>query len=125
MVKSVVTIIITVIFLTVGAIFEQTYILKEFEEFSIITKTMIVKAENETATEEDIINLQKNWEEKKRYLHAFIPHNEIKEIGLWISEAIAFTKYENYEELTDKLKVLYDLSIQVPNQFLVRFENIF
>ena len=125
MVKSVVTIIITVIFLTVGAIFEQTYILKEFEEFSIITKTMIVKAENETATEEDIINLQKNWEEKKRYLHAFIPHNEIKEIGLWISEAIAFTKYENYEELTDKLKVLYDLSVQVPNQFLVRFENIF
>jgi len=86
---------------------------------------MIEKAENETATEEDMINLQKNWEEKKRYLHAFIPHNEIKEIGLWLSEAIAFTKYENYEELTDKLKVLYDLSIQVPKQFLVRFENIF
>ena len=60
MVKSVITIIVTVILLTAGAIFEQTYILKEFKEFSAITKTMIEKAENETATEEDMINLQKN-----------------------------------------------------------------
>ena len=125
MVKSIITIIISLLILTGGAIFEQTYILNEFKEFSIATLSLKEKAELETATTEETVKLQQDWENKKRILHAFIPHSEIKEIGLWLSEAVEFSEYQNYEELADKLKVIYDLSLQIPQSFRVKFENIF
>ena len=125
MVKSIITILISMLILTGGAIFEQTYILNEFNDFSVATLALKEKAELETATTKETIGLQQKWEQKKRVLHAFIPHSEIKEIGLWLSEAVEFCQYQNYEELADKLKVIYDLSLQIPQSFRVKFENIF
>ena len=125
MLKTIITIAIAFAILIGGTIYEQTVVLRQFDELSVEVKTCIEKAEVGTITTKDVYQLQENWEDKKKYLHAFLPHNEIKEIGLWISEAISYTIYNNEEELVDKLQVLYDLSIQVPENFKIRLNNIF
>lgn len=124
MVKSIISIIISVLILVAGALYEQTVVLKQFNEFETTVTDLIKKSEEENVTVEEVKNMQKDWRDKKRFLHIFIPHNEIKEIELWISEAISFAEYENYEELTDKLKVLKDLSKEIPKTFLIRPDNI-
>ena len=110
--------------LVAGALYEQTVVLKQFNEFEATVTDLIKKSEEENITVEEVKNMQKDWRDKKRFLHIFIPHNEIKEVELWISEAISFAEYENYEELTDKLKVLKDLSKEIPKTFLIRPDNI-
>lgn len=124
MVKSIITIAVAVAILIGGTIFEQSVVLNQFEEFSCVTCELKEKAEKGEATVDDMLNLQENWHNKKKFLHMFIPHNELKEVELWISEAISFAKYDNKEELVDKLRVLCDLSKEIPKTFLIRLDNI-
>ena len=100
---------------------DKKYLFSLEERFALCKAAF---AEEENITVEEVKNMQKDWRDKKRFLHIFIPHNEIKEVELWISEAISFAEYENYEELTDKLKVLKDLSKEIPKTFLIRPDNI-
>ena len=110
--------------LVAGTIYEQTVVLRQFNEFNSQVTTLIEKSQNEEITIEEVKDMQTSWRSKKKFLHVFIPHNDIKEIDLWISESISFCEYKNYEELTDKLKVLKDLSNEIPKTFLIRPDNI-
>ena len=125
MLKTIITIILSCAILIGGTIYEQTVVLKQFNDLASEVKTCIEMAETDTLATEDVLALQTNWEKKKKHLHAFLPHSEIKEIGLWISEAISYTEYCNEEELVDKLQVLYDLAVQIPENFKIRLNNIF
>ena len=121
---SLISVIISIILLIAGTVYEQTVVLKQFNEFNGQVTSLIEKAEKEVITLNEVIDMQKSWHSKKKFLHVFIPHNDIKEIDLWISESISFCKYNNYEELVDKLKVLKDLSNEIPKTFLIRPDNI-
>lgn len=122
--KVIITIICAIILLIAGGVYEQVVVLKQFDEFKLSVSECLDKADNKTITVNDIDKLSTDWEEKRKYLHVFIPHTEIKEIGLWLSEATAFAKSGNIEEVADKLKVVYDLSKQIPDNFRVKIENI-
>ena len=58
-------------------------------------------------------------------MHAFISHNDIKELDMWLSEGIAFTKSGKYEEAYTKYVVIADLCKSIPKGYLIRFENVF
>ena len=97
---------------------------KQFDEFKSSVAKCLDKANDNTLSADDINNLSTDWENKRKYLHVFIPHTEIKEIGLWLSEATAFAEFGNMEETADKLQVIYDLSKQIPDNFRIKIENI-
>lgn len=122
--KVLITIICSIILLLVGGVYEQFVVLKQFDEFKSSVEECLKKADASTLTADDIRELSTDWEEKRKYLHVFIPHTEIKEIGLWLSEAIAFAEYDNMEETADKLQVILDLSKQIPDNFRIKIENI-
>ena len=122
--KVLITIICSIILLLVGGVYEQFVVLKQFDEFKSSVEECLKKADASTLSVDDIIELSNDWEEKRKYLHVFIPHTEIKEIGLWLSEAIAFAEYDNMEETADKLQVILDLSKQIPDNFRIKIENI-
>ncbi len=122
--KVLITIIVSLILLVAGGVYEQVVVLKQFDEFKQSVLVCKDKADAKTLTFDDIKDLQTDWEDKRKYLHVFIPHTEIKEIGLWLSEAMAFTEYDNMEETADKLQVIYDLSCQIPENFRIKIENI-
>lgn len=124
MVKTIISVICVTLLLTVGTIFETNFISRQFEEFNVVLCTLYDKIDDQTATQDDVYAVQKNWIEKKRYLHAFIPHNEIKEVDLWLSETATLVRDKEWHDAISKIEVLKELSEQIPHTFKISWENI-
>ena len=124
MVKSAISMIFVFFVLLSFGIYEKVFITENFNELNCVFTALYEKIEEESANGEDVVSTQKNWLNKKKYLHAFIPHTEIKEIDLWLSEAITFVDKKDYKEALSKLEVLIELTEQIPKTFAVSFENI-
>ena len=125
MVKSVVTVIVSALILTGAAIYEQIYVNSAFDRLFEQAVIMQEKETNKTATPADAENVRKCWIKEKEKMHAFISHNDIKELDMWLSEGIAFTKSGKYEEAYTKYVVIADLCKSIPKGYLIRFENVF
>ena len=125
MAKSLISVIIVAALFTAGAIFEQVYLKRTFSDLKTHFTSIYEKLEDETATEEDAEKIQDYWISKKRTLHSFISHNDLKEFDLWIAEAVAYVKLNDYKEAKTKIEVAIELTEQIPMGDLPRFENIF
>ena len=125
MVKALISAIVSLFIIVGASAFEQNYLNNSFDEFEKIVKITYEKTENHTAVKEDVLTAQKTWVEKKKTLHIFIPHNDIKEIDLWVSECSAYTKLSMFDEAITKLDVLKTLATQLPKNFSLRIENLF
>ena len=124
MVKTIISIICVTIILSVGAILENNFITRQFKEFNAVLCVLYEKVDDEVATQDDVYAVQKNWIEKKTYLHAFIPHNEIKEVDLWLSEAATLVRDKEWHDAISKIEVLKELSEQIPKAFKISWENL-
>lgn len=111
--------------LVCGAIYEADFTKRQFEELSAVLETLYEKVDDKTAVEDDVYAVQSNWVEKKKYLHIFIPHNEIKEIDLWLAESVKLVRDEKWEDALSKIEVLRELAEQIPKTFAVSIENVF
>ena len=125
MVKSIITIICASVIIIVGAIFESRLLQNDFSELNSSFTLLYQKAESHIATEDDVLAVQKNWLNKKKTLHAFIPHTEIKEIDLWVSETVTLVKDQEWSDAISKIQVLIELSEQIPELYRLKFGNIF
>lgn len=125
MVKSVITVIVSALILTGAAIYEQIYVDSAFDRLLEQALIMQEKETNKTATPADAENVRNCWIKEKEKMHAFISHNDIKELDMWLSEGIAFTKSGKYEEAYTKYVVIADLCKSIPKGYLIRFENVF
>ena len=125
MVKSIITTLIAIALLVAGAVFENFFIQKQFSELHDDFTSLYTIVREETAVKTDVLTVQKNWLDKKRYLHAFIPHTEIKEIDLWLSESITLVEDKEWHDAISKVEVLIELSEQIPKTFKISLENIF
>lgn len=125
MVKSVITVIVSALILTGAAIYEQIYVNSAFDRLLEQALIMQEKETNKTATPADAENVRNCWIKEKEKMHAFVSHNDIKELDMWLSEGIAFTKSGKYEEAYTKYVVIADLCKSIPKGYLIRFENVF
>ena len=125
MVKSVITVIVSALILAGTAIYEQIYVNSAFDRLLEQALIMQEKETNKTATPADAENVRNCWIKEKEKMHAFISHNDIKELDMWLSEGIAFTKSGKYEEAYTKYVVIADLCVSIPKGYLIRFENVF
>jgi hypothetical protein len=124
MVKTIVSMVLVSIILFGGALYESSFIKRQFVEFDSLLEVLYEKVENETAIEEDVLSVQKNWLEKKKYLHVFIPHTEIKEVDLWLSESVTLVQNKKWEDALSKVEVLRELAEQIPKTFTLKIENV-
>ena len=124
MVKSIISMAVVSILLIIGSVYERNFIGRQFTELGQVLEVLYEKVDEQTATQDDVYAVQKNWLEKKKYLHIFIPHNEIKEIDLWLSESSTLVRDEEWNDAISKIEVLKELAEQIPKTFLVRWENI-
>ena len=125
MVKTFISTIVVALLLCCLAVYESDFTKRQFEELSVVMETLYEKVDDKTAVEDDVYAVQKNWLDKKRYLHIFIPHNEIKEIDLWLAESVKLVRDEKWEDALSKIEVLRELAEQIPKTFTVTLENIF
>ena len=124
MVKTIISILCAVLILTVGALYEDHFVHKQFDDFHQVLDVLYEKIENLEATESDVLAVQDNWLIKKKNLHAFIPHTEIKEVDLWLSETVTLVKDEQWTDALSKVEVLKELAEQIPKTFEMSFQNI-
>ena len=124
MVKSVISIIIVSVMLVIGTIYETNFVNRQFKEFDSLLETLYEKVDDHTAVEDDVLAVQKNWIDKKMHLHVFVSHNEIKEIELWLAEAVTLVRDKKWEDAISKIEVLRELSEQLPKSFSISIENI-
>ncbi len=124
MVKTIISMTCVAVLLVVGAWYESNFVKRQFEEFHTVLSTLYEKIDDQTATEDDVYAVQKNWIEKKRFLHVFIPHNEIKEVDLWLAEAVTLVRDKEWSDAISKIEVLIELSEQIPKTFKILWENV-
>lgn len=124
MVKSLISALVALAVLFIGSYFEQRYVTKTFNDFKDLMVIVYEKVENDEAVKEDVLSAQKFWIEKKEKLHIFIPHNEIKEIDLWLAESTTLVENDKKEDALSKIDVVIELIEQIPKTFRFRLENI-
>ena len=124
MVKTLISMLCVSAILLVGSIFEMRFIHKQFNEFHQVICELYDKVDEQIAKEDDVYATQENWLNKKKFLHAFIPHNEIKEIDLWLSESATLVRDEKWEDALSKIEVLKELCEQIPKTFSITLANV-
>ena len=125
MVKTLISIISVAIILTAGIIYENYYVNKEFKELNFAIERLYEKTISKTAVADDVYAVQSNWLEKKRHLHVFVSHNEIRELELWIAESVVLIKDKEWTDALSKIEVLKELTEQLPKNFSFSLENVF
>ena len=125
MLKSLITMLCALFLLICANFLEQITVQKTFDEFYQIIEATQSKLQGENPTLSDSESLEDFWLDKKRNLHVWIPHTEIKEIDLWVSECVAYTRLGQFDEAITKLDVLKILASQVPHNFSLLLENLF
>ena len=124
MVKTIISIVVVSTILALGMIFENNFTQNEFNEFHQTLEVLYQKVNDKTAVEDDAYAVQTSWLNKKKYLHSFIPHTEIKEFDLWLAESIKLIREEKWEDALSKVEVLLELAEQVPKTFKLSLENV-
>jgi len=125
MVKSFVSIFITLSLLLGAALFEWWYVDEQFESFQAELTTLYQKAENETANAEDASAVFRAWENRKDKLHVWIPHNDITRIDDYFSEALKYIDDQNYTLALAKLEILLVMCENLPSTYRLTLANIF
>ena len=124
MVKATLSAIISVLIILTASFLEQAYLNDTFLDFENVVLATYEKSENQTAVKEDVLTVQKLWIEKKRSLHIFIPHNDIREIDLWIAEAVTLVENKEFVDALSKLEVVLEMIEQIPKTYSLRLENV-
>lgn len=124
MVKAFITALISLVIIVGASLFEQAYLSKSFGEFERAVTITYEKTQNHTAVKDDVLSVQNLWVEKKKTLHIFIPHNDIKEVDLWVSEAVTLVENQKWEDALSKLEVVLEMIEQIPKTYSLRVENI-
>jgi hypothetical protein len=124
MVKTIISTACVLALLIVGSIAETNYIRKQFNDFNQVLCVLYEKVDEEVAIESDVYAVQDFWLNKKKHLHAFIPHTEIKEIDLWLAESVTLVRDKEWEDAISKIEVLKELTEQIPKTFIISWENV-
>lgn len=117
---------LTAVALCVGLfIFTEWYVTKQFLEFTVALETLYDKVDDKTANREDGFAVRTLWNDRKRKLNVFLPHNDIAYVDYWLNEACGLIYNERYELALGKLEVLKEIAANLPDSYTLKIENIF
>ena len=125
MVKTIVSILITLALIIGVSVFEVFYVESSFLEFHALLCGLYEKVEANAAKHEDGLAVQKFWKEKKKSLHVWLPHTTLEPIDLQLSEAMGYLFEGQLTDALPKLEVLIDISENIPSSFQFKLGNIF
>ncbi len=125
MVKTLVSIIVTFLLIVGFSTFELVYVETAFQDFRSILCGLYEKTETGQATHEDGLVVQKFWEDKKKHLHVWLPHNSIEAVDFQLSEAMGYLYEGQLTDALPKVEVLIDMAENIPHVFSLDWGNIF
>ncbi|MCI8500413.1 MAG: DUF4363 family protein [Clostridia bacterium] len=125
MVKSLICICVAALLLACGALCEWAILKNNFNEFQEELTALTRKLEEETANGEDAKAVQTSWEERKKRLHVWIPHNDVSRIDDYMSETVRLVTEGEYSLALAKVGIMSHLTECLPGTYLPHLENIF
>ena len=122
--KNKLTVAIVVLVVIVGlGIFEQVFIKNTFEEFSSRLEQFIVD-EDEEYDYNAIVETQKWWEKKVKYLELFLPHVQLIEITITYGELVGAVGAEDHDSAQALLNRIQRTSESFEEMYSIRWGNI-
>ncbi len=125
MIKTIVSIVISLALICGFSFYEIQYVQRTFTEFHKILDTLYQKTESHTATYEDGTSVRYYWEDKKRTLHVWLPHTMLQEVDYHLDEAIGYLYNDDYSNALAQLEVAIELSDEIPRSYALIPANIF
>ena len=124
MVKTILSIAISFGLLLSICIFEGIFVKKTIQTVETGLIQLESKTKLQTATKADALKVEKDWQNKKKILHIFIPHNDIGYIDYWMGEATSYIESKNFDHALSKIQVLLDIFEQIPELYSLSLQNI-
>ncbi len=124
MVKTLVSIIVAALVIVGGGIAENAYLSATFDGLTDVYEEIYHSSEQEKCTVGQAESAKKAWFDKKKTLHALIPHTEIKEVDLWVYELTEYVRQGNFKEASAKAYVILELFDKIPKTFSISLENL-
>lgn len=125
MIRTFISILITLALLVGVSVFELHYVNASFNEFSEVLYTLREKVDASLATYDDGKIVQDYWEDQKKSMHVWIPHASLQEIDLQLDEAVAYLYEGNFAEALPKVDVAIRLAEDIPKSYEWSFGNVF
>ena len=124
MVKTLISIFITLGLLVGISAYELYHVKETFAIFHEALESLYYKTENERASHEDGKIVRKIWVREKRDLHIWIPHNAIENLDFHLSEALGYLYEGQFTDALPKIEVLIDMAENIPHAFEFNIQNI-
>ncbi len=125
MVKSIIY-TLTALALCIGLfIFCDMFLHRELDDFYIACDVLYDKLDEGTATSADAEALRDKWDDTRRNLHIFIPHNDVAPVDQALSELCGLIYAEKYDLALGKAEILKTSAKNLPDAYSLKLENIF
>ena len=125
MIKTIVSIIISLGLILSVTIYEHKRVKTTFEDFGKVLTTLYEKTEAGEVTYEDGTSAEEFWENKKNTLHIWLPHTAILEIDYQLYEAVGYLYVRDYKSALPKIEILLGMCENIPQSYRFSIENIF
>lgn len=125
MVKSIICICVASLLLAVGILCEWAIVENNFNGFRGELTALTTKIEEETANVEDAKAVQTSWEQRKKRLQVWIPHNDVTRIDDYMSETVRLVGNKDYDLALAKAEIMIHLTTCLPDTYMPHLENIF
>ena len=124
MIKTIVSLLITIALIFGVSYYENVRVKNTFTNFSEVLETLYDKTESGKVTYEDGTAVEKFWENQKNTLHIWLPHTAIQEIDYQLYEAVGYLYVRDFESAIPKLEILMGMCENIPQSYRFSWENI-
>lgn len=125
MIRTLISILVTLLIIAGFTIAEIHYVKSTFTEFTERLQVLMDKAFAHTATADDGDAVREFWENKKNTLYIWLPHTALTEIDFQLDEAIGNLYVKDFDSAISKIEVVICLSEDIPQSYSIGLENIF
>ena len=125
MVKSTIILFSVLALIIAASYFENRYVNSKIEEFKEELATVIENTKNEDNSSEKLKDILKWWKDTKHILHAFIPHDDIRDVDGLIVQSLTLIQKGEYSLALTQLEKLNYTIMGIPENFHFNFGNIF
>ncbi|MBQ9729244.1 MAG: DUF4363 family protein [Clostridia bacterium] len=125
MVKTAISIFISLGLILIVSYFEIAYVNSTFSDFRELLTVLYLKVQSGKATYEDGYATLTFWEDKKDVLHVWLPHTSINNVENELSEAMGYLRQENCEDALPKIEILINLTHSIPESYAIKIKNVF
>ncbi len=116
--------LIALLVILVAGIFEVVYVNQEYAKVEQQCKVLLDKAKDKTLTTNEFDDFYKNWHNLREKSELFLPHVDVYEINLRISESKALLDNGDFEMVYAQLEIAHNLLQYIPNMMIPSLKHI-